>query len=80
MTVTKEIVNEEIAIYQPVCKACCRLPFYPLYLLVTSEVILPVQRYSSTTSVDGSEMKLGCVNSSDTLQTAPLYLLFIRSV
>ena len=42
MTVTKEIVNEEIAIYQPVCKACCRFPFYPLYLLVTSEVILPV--------------------------------------
>jgi len=41
MTVTEEIVNEEIAIYQPV-KLAFQLSFYPLYLLVNSEVILLV--------------------------------------
>ena len=41
MTVTEELVNAEIVLYQPV-KLASRLPFYPFYLLVNSEEILLV--------------------------------------
>lgn len=49
---------------------------YPFYLLVNKEVILLVAGLQS--SVDGSELKLGCVNLSDTLQTGPFISAFYQ--
>lgn len=77
MTGTEEIVNEEIVLYQPV-KLASRLQFYPLYLLVNSEVILLVASLQAV-SMDRSWSWVAWICLT-LCRLHLLYLLFIRNV